>query len=186
MIKRFITIIITSLLLLLIQSSPAYDLIRISLGAKPDLLLIFTVFIGFRYGSVNGVVYGFIIGLMQDLISSATFGAYALIFLNIGFFVGFLNASIFVRQVTAGIFVTLVGYLIKVIALFLVSAIYSELSNVAVLIRSELFVALPLTVIISSPLFLIFEKVAPILYDKDKIMVGDNTQSYIEKQIYKE
>ena len=39
--KRAISVVLTSLLLLLIQSSPAYDLIRISLGAKPDLLLIF-------------------------------------------------------------------------------------------------------------------------------------------------
>jgi len=37
--KRAISVVLTSLLLLLIQSSPAYDLIRISLGAKPDLLL---------------------------------------------------------------------------------------------------------------------------------------------------
>ena len=43
--KRVITVIITTLILLLIQSSPAYDLIRVALGAKPDLLLIFLVFI---------------------------------------------------------------------------------------------------------------------------------------------
>lgn len=43
--KRAISVVLTSLLLLLIQSSPAYDLIRISLGAKPDLLLIFLAFL---------------------------------------------------------------------------------------------------------------------------------------------
>ena len=118
--KRAITVIITSLILLLIQSSPAYDLIRISLGAKPDLLLIFLSFIAFRYGSFDGMIYGFVIGLLQDIVSSATFGSYAMIFLNIGFFVGFFNSRIFIKQIAAGIFVTLIGYLIKVIALFLV------------------------------------------------------------------
>ncbi|WP_028330446.1 rod shape-determining protein MreD [Brachyspira alvinipulli] len=178
--KRAITVIITSLILLLIQSSPAYDLIRISLGAKPDLLLIFLSFIAFRYGSFDGMIYGFVIGLLQDIVSSATFGSYAMIFLNIGFFVGFFNSRIFIKQIAAGIFVTLIGYLIKVIALFLVSSIYSDLSNVAVLIRAELLVGLPLTVILSSPLFIVFEKVAPLIYDKQKIHVDDSTKTFSE------
>ena len=77
--KRIVTVIITTLILLLIQSSPAYDLIRVALGAKPDLLLIFLTFIAFRYGSFDGVIYGFIIGLLQDIVSSGTFGSYAII-----------------------------------------------------------------------------------------------------------
>ena len=176
--KRAISVVLTSLLLLLIQSSPAYDLIRISLGAKPDLLLIFLAFLSFKYGSFNGVIYGFIIGLMQDVVSNSTFGSYAIIFLNIGLFLGFFNSRIFVRQITAGIFITLVGYLIKIIGLFLVISIYSDLSNVAVLIRSELFIGLPLTVILSSPMFLIFYKISYLLYDKNKIHVEDNAKNY--------
>lgn len=178
--KRAISVVLTSLLLLLIQSSPAYDLIRISLGAKPDLLLIFLAFLSFKYGSFNGVIYGFIIGLMQDVVSNSTFGSYAIIFLNIGLFLGFFNSRIFVRQITAGIFITLVGYLIKIIGLFLVISIYSDLSNVAVLIRSELFIGLPLTVILSSPMFLIFYKISYLLYDKNKIHVEDNAKNYEE------
>ena len=174
--KRAISVVLTSLLLLLIQSSPAYDLIRISLGAKPDLLLIFLAFLSFKYGSFNGVIYGFIIGLMQDVVSNSTFGSYAIIFLILGFF----NSRIFVRQITAGIFITLVGYLIKIIGLFLVISIYSDLSNVAVLIRSELFIGLPLTVILSSPMFLIFYKISYLLYDKNKIHVEDNAKNYEE------
>lgn len=178
--KRAITVIITSLLLLLIQASPAYDLIRISLGAKPDLLLIFLAFISFKYGSFNGVIYGFLIGLIQDVVSNSTFGSYAIIFLNIGFFLGFFNSRIFIRQITAGIFIVLVGYLIKIIGLFLVTSIYSDLSNVAVLIRSELFIGMPLTVILASPMFLIFDKVSALLYDKNKIQVDDSTKDYQE------
>ena len=178
--KRAISVVLTSLLLLLIQSSPAYDLIRISLRAKPDLLLIFLAFLSFKYGSFNGVIYGFIIGLMQDVVSNSTFGSYAIIFLNTGFFLGFFNSRIFVRQITAGIFITLVGYLIKIIGLFLVISIYSDLSNVAVLIRSELFIGLPLTVILSSPMFLIFYKISYLLYDKNKIHVEDNAKNYEE------
>ena len=179
--KRVIKVVITSLILLLIQSSPAYDLIKIALSAKPDLLLIFLSFLAFRYGPFYGAIYGFTIGLFQDIVSSATFGSYAMIFLNIGFFVGFFNSRIFIKQIAAGIFVTLVGYLIKIIALFLVTSIYSDLSNVAVLMKSELLVGLPLTVILSSPAFILFEKVAPILYDKQKIYVNDDsTKKYSE------
>lgn len=178
--KRFITVTITALLLVLIQSSPAYDLIRITLGAKPDLLLIFLSFIAFRYGSFEGVVYGFLIGLLQDVISSATFGSYALIFLNIGFFVGFFNRKIFVRQVAAGIFITFIAYSIKIVALFLIMSVYSDLSSVAVLIRAELLVGLPLTVILSSPIFVVFEKIAPLIYDRRRIHVDDSTEKFNE------
>ena len=178
--KRAITVILTSLLLLLIQASPAYDLIRITLGAKPDLLLIFLAFISFKYGSFNGVIYGFLIGLIQDVVSNSTFGSYAIIFLNIGFFLGFFNSRLFIRQITAGIFITLIGYLIKIIGLFLVISIYSDLSNVAVLIRSELFIGLPLTVILSSPMFLIFDRVSSLLFEKNKIPVDDSTKNYEE------
>ena len=176
--KRAITVIISSLILLIIQSSPAYDLIRITLGAKPDLLLIFLVFLSFRYGSFEGIIYGFFIGIMQDIVSSSTFGSYAIIFLNIGLVVGFFNSRIFIKQIAAGIFITLIGYLIKIIALFFVMAIYADLSSVAVLMRSELFIGLPLTVILSSPLFILFEKIAPIVYDKNKIHVDDSTKTY--------
>ncbi len=57
-------------------------------------------------------------------------------------------------------------------------AIYADLSSVAVLMRSELFIGLPLTVILSSPLFILFEKIAPIVYDKNKIHVDDSTKTY--------
>lgn len=176
--KRTITVIITALILVLIQSSTAYDLIRVALGAKPDLLLIFLSFIAFKYGSFEGTIYGFIIGLLQDVISNATFGSYALIFLNIGFFIGFFNNRIFIRQLAAGIFITLIAYAIKIVALFLIMAIYSDLSSVAVLIRAELLVGLPLTVIIASPMFLLLDKIAYFVYDRRKIRVDDSTEKF--------
>lgn len=176
--KRIITVIITVFLLALIQTSTAYDLIRITLGAKPDILLVFLSFIAFRYGSFEGTIYGFLIGIVQDAISSGIFGINALIFLNIGFFVGFFNNRMFSKQVAVGIFIAIVASLIKTIMLFLINAIYFDLTSVAILIRAELLVGMPLTMIISSTMFIILSKIAPVVYDKTGAKVDDKTIKY--------
>jgi len=172
-------ITITTILLVLIQASPAYDLIRVALGAKPDILLIFLSFIAFRYGSFEGVIYGFLIGLFQDVVSSSTLGTHAIIFLNIGFFIGFFNIKIFSRQMAAGMFLSSIAYIIKIILLFLLTAIYYDILSVSFFIRAELLIAMPLTILLASPLFMVFSKLAPLLYDKKGAYIDDSTSKYV-------
>ncbi len=178
--KRAITITLTAILLVLIQASPAYDLLKFSIGGKPDLLLIFVAFIACRYGSFEGVVYGFIVGLLQDVISMGMLGTYSIVFLNVGLFIGFFNNRIFSQQMTAGIFLSAISCVIKVIGLFIITAIYYDFSSVAVLIRSELFISMPLTMVLATPMFILFSKLAPLLYDRRSIYVGDNTSRYVK------
>ena len=175
-------ILITAILLVLIQASPAYDLIRVALGAKPDILLIFLSFIAFRYGSFEGIIYGFIIGLFQDVVSTSILGTHAIIFLNIGFFIGFFNIKIFSRQMAAGIFLSTIASLIKTVLLFLLTAIYYDILTVSIFIRAELLIAMPLTMILASPLFMIFSKLAPFLYDKKGAYIDDSTSKYTNYQ----
>lgn len=175
-------IIITTILLVLIQASPAYDLIKVAVGAKPDMLLIFLSFIAFRYGSFEGIIYGFLIGLFQDAVSSSILGTHAIIFLNIGFFIGFFNIKIFSRQMAAGIFLSSIAYIIKIILLFLLTAIYYDILSVSLFIRAELLIAMPLTMLLASPLFMIFSKLAPLLYDKKGAYIDDSTSKYVNYQ----
>lgn len=179
--KRIITVVITVIILLIIQTSTAYDLIRITLGAKPDLLLIFLSFIAFRYGSFEGLIYGFAMGLIQDIISSGIFGTNALIFLNIGFFIGFFNNKTFSKQVAIGIFIAIVASTMKIILLFLINAIYSDLTSVAIFMRAELLVGMPLTMIVSSTMFIILFKISPIVYDKMGAKIDDKTMKYTDE-----
>ncbi len=47
-------------------------------GWRPDLVLIITLFIGMRFGSVYGSSFGFIMGLLQDSLSPLALGITAL------------------------------------------------------------------------------------------------------------
>lgn len=60
-----------------------------ALSATPNLLLILTVSIAFMQGQKEGMMTGFIAGLLSDLFYSQVLGLTALIFLLIGYFCGF-------------------------------------------------------------------------------------------------
>lgn len=177
--KRIIAVILTSALLIIIQASPAFDLIRVKLIAKPDILLVFIAFIAFRYGAFEGMIYGFIAGLGEDIISSGLFASNALVFLNVGFFIGLFNNKIFSGEITAGIFISVVAYLIKIVLSFLIFAVYFDIQNVAVYIRNEILVGMPLTMIVASTMFLLLSRIAPMFYDRKGITVNDGTSRYV-------
>lgn len=59
------------------------------LSAAPNLLLILTVSIGFMQGKKEGMMYGFLSGLLIDLSYGNFVGFYAILYLVIGYFCGF-------------------------------------------------------------------------------------------------
>lgn len=59
------------------------------LSAAPNLLLILTVSLGFMQGKKEGMLCGFVCGLLIDLSFGNFAGFYALIYLIIGYFCGF-------------------------------------------------------------------------------------------------
>lgn len=60
-------------------------------GIKPNALIILVVLTGYRYGKIHGMLMGFLMGLFFDLVESDYIGYYALIYLTIGYLVGFSN-----------------------------------------------------------------------------------------------
>lgn len=63
-------------------------------GVTPDLQLILLVFLALRRGSMSGQLAGFAGGLLEDLVSLAPLGFYALVRALVGFSSGLLHGLI--------------------------------------------------------------------------------------------
>jgi len=84
--------LLVGLLVLLFQSFLSrYLTIR---GIKPDLLLIYLIYIAMRNGSMTGIICGFIIGFIEDLTSAGSlFGLAPLTKSITGFLIGRLHGK---------------------------------------------------------------------------------------------
>lgn len=75
------------LVLVLLQAT-FIPLISIN-GVAPDILIVWIVFNGIRRGQIEGVTGGFLVGLLQDLVTTQFFGLAALGKLIAGFLAGY-------------------------------------------------------------------------------------------------
>ena len=60
-------------------------------GIKPNVVIILVVLIGYKYGKIPGMLMGFFMGLFLDLTEYDYIGYYSLIYLIIGYLLGFSN-----------------------------------------------------------------------------------------------
>ena len=88
--KRFIVYLFEIVILFVIQSS-AFHYFQM-MGIMPNLLLILVVSTSYMRGRVSGMTVGFFSGLLVDIIfGSYVIGVYALLYLLIGYFMGYTN-----------------------------------------------------------------------------------------------
>lgn len=88
--KRLIVYFIEIVILFVIQSS-AYHYFQLA-DIMPNLLLILVVSTAYMRGRTTGMMMGFFSGLLVDLIfGSYIIGLYALLYLLLGYLVGFTN-----------------------------------------------------------------------------------------------
>ena len=87
--KRIICSFIMMIILYLVQTT-IFNKITIA-GIKPNVVIILLVLIGYKYGKIHGMMMGFFMGLFLDLTESDYIGYYAVIYLTIGYLLGFSN-----------------------------------------------------------------------------------------------
>lgn len=87
--RRVVGSFIMMIILYLIQTT-IFNKITIA-GIKPNVVIILVVFIGYKYGKISGMMMGFFMGLFLDLTESDYIGYYAVLYLTIGYLVGFSN-----------------------------------------------------------------------------------------------
>lgn len=81
---------IAGLILLLVQLNLGYIAVE---SVVPDLLVVLTVFIAIREGQFAGLVAGFLLGIIFDLISSDIVGTNALSKMLAGFVAGYFHSE---------------------------------------------------------------------------------------------
>lgn len=85
--KRMIASFILIIILYLIQSSIVAKFAIA--GIKPNIFILITIYIGYHYGKIKGVLIGFVSGLLLDMTEGFLLGYQALMYLLIGYGVGF-------------------------------------------------------------------------------------------------
>ncbi len=88
-------------------------------GVRPDFFLIFVLYIGIREGCLWGVISGFLIGLLSDLLGlSSHFGLSSLTYVIIGYVGGFLQKQHLRLEPLifhiAWVFIVLLGFFVYV------------------------------------------------------------------------
>lgn len=91
--KRILTVIAVIVGFYILQTSV---FIHFELaGVVPNFLVIITSFAGFMSGRKEGMLVGFVAGILADFFFGEWFGMYALIYLYIGFINGFFRKTFF-------------------------------------------------------------------------------------------
>ncbi len=93
-----------------------FDNLAVS-GARPELLLIVTIFFGFHFGIIRGAETGLICGILKDLFSITPFGVNTFSFLCIGFLSGYLRNKLYKENF-------FVQFLLSNLAVYFATAIY--------------------------------------------------------------
>ncbi len=121
-------------------------------GVRPDIILIFTIFLGFKLGEVKGAAVGFCLGFVQDCLSSSFLGPMAFSKGIIGFIFGSLRAKIFFENIIPQAICSLFGALIQTVIVLLIFllTIFNKVQTEIVL--NKLLIASVYTAI-TGPLF---------------------------------
>lgn len=85
--KRLIYAFIMMILLYLLQTT-IFNRFSIA-GIKPNIIINLVVLFGYKYGRNYGIIIGFLVGILFDLTEGAYIGYYAILYMSIGYFVGF-------------------------------------------------------------------------------------------------
>ncbi len=95
--KRCITIGILIVICFLLQST-VFHFLELS-GVVPNLLLIVTMSFGLMRGRREGLLVGFFSGLLVDIFFGSVLGAYAFIYMTLGYVNGFFHRIYYVEDV---------------------------------------------------------------------------------------
>jgi rod shape-determining protein MreD len=111
-------------ILLIVQVIPQFRIY----GFFPDLLMIFVLAYSFTVGVTSGIIFGAILGLVVDILSSAIIGTHIVVFATAAYLVEvyskvFVYESIFTLPV-----VSFLTTFVKYIVLFLESVIFHNIS----------------------------------------------------------
>jgi rod shape-determining protein MreD len=113
---RTLKYLIAGILVIVIQST-LLDFIKI-FGVKPDITVIFTVFVALRLGPVFGVFTGFLVGFTQDVYSWSHLGANALAKSVMGYVIGLAETRMLHLDFIPKMILLFLAYYLQIVIFF--------------------------------------------------------------------
>lgn len=91
--KSIIRNAVLLIILILIQKTVVWFISLSQLNIAPDFVIIALIYIGVREGKISGAIYGFIAGLLLDVLSGSFIGLLALSYTISAFIAGFFQTE---------------------------------------------------------------------------------------------
>jgi rod shape-determining protein MreD len=91
----YVKLILLIIILLTLQSSAIFSIFEVN----PDFILILTLLFNLEFGEYKGMFFGFIIGLLEDSVSSVFLGLNSFVLTFLSWFLGLYKKYIFVSDV---------------------------------------------------------------------------------------
>ena len=124
-IKRFLITAVIIIAAYLLQCT-VFSSLELA-GIKPNLLIIVTASFGFMRGSREGVLVGFVYGLLADIQFGDMIGFYALIYLLVGYINGMFQRLYFDEDIKLPLFLIAISeFLYGIIVYFLTYLLRSD------------------------------------------------------------
>ena len=147
-------------------------------GAMPDTAVIFIVSYGVLRGDVEGAIFGFSAGLLQDIFSGGPIGMFALFGMLIGYVSGKPFKDFFNDNYFLPFFIVLVAIIFQQIAIYISSFLFLGHLNLAHFAWSIILPAVVYTASLSIPLYsllhFINEQVEKWESERRNLFEGDN------------
>lgn len=139
-------------------------------GVYPDLLLILTVFVGIFNGGYFGMIFGFFIGFALDLFNFPLFGFYSLIYTIIGYSTSIFENKIDVENPLVSSIIILIELFLKALLFLFIGLMFLESGIVKHYFKSKFLIEIIYTILVSIPVFLIYNKIYSSKKSKNKFM----------------
>ena len=168
--KRIILILILIWACFILQTTVFASLGFITV--TPALLLIIPVSLGFLRGKREGLIYGFICGLILDIFYGGILGLYAMLYMYLGFAAGLFNNVFYEDDTRIPVIMTfaadiIAGTAIYIGGFFLRGKLFYPQYFVSVIIPEAVFTAV-MTVIVYKVLYIIDRGISGREYRKER------------------
>lgn len=130
---------------------------------KLDIILIFIVYTGLRFGSVYGMITGFMLGFIEDILSITVPGINVISKIFVGFLSGLFDLRRYIgNEKLSHVLTVFIFTLFDSFFVFILSRIFQPILNLAGFIfGNSFFMAIFLNSIFAPLIFFLFSKIYP-------------------------
>ncbi|MCF7938351.1 MAG: rod shape-determining protein MreD [Spirochaetales bacterium] len=136
---------------------------------QPDFVLIVLIVVSLRKGAFVGETSGFLVGLVEDMMSISPPGFYASIRLITGFLYGLIRNNIFIDPVLMPMLIVIAGTILKGLLAGIIGSIFAIESINVDLLGSQFWIEAGLNAVLAPFLFAVLKMIPFFEQDKDVV-----------------